>query len=216
MSDVYDIQRLKGLSDGDLALHLENMADRMEEHPAFKDQTLSPCVPGPVKIRGHAVEIKHASNAAKLDPSKEPELQEARERAIQSTRFTCNFVVMYATHVNEPGQLDTIGMERSHRSYRSSAIKPPKRFEKFTVGHGEESGTVKIYVNKWEGKGSVEVQMCTGDPSQADSWRTIQICHSCHIKLKGLEPAQRAYFRVRLINDAGNGPWSDVLELIII
>ena len=216
MSDVYDIQGLKGLSDGDLALHFETMADLMEEHPAFKDQILSPCVPGPVKIREHSVEIKQASIAAKQDPSKEPELQDAREKGIQSVKFTCNFVVMYATHVNEPGLLDTIGMERSHRSSRSTGVKPPKRFEKFTVGHGEESGTVKIYVNKWEGKGSVEVQMCTGDPPQAESWRTIQIGHSCHMKLKGLEPAQRAYFRVRLITDAGNGPWSDVLELIII
>lgn len=216
MSDVHDIQRLKGLSDGDLALHFETMADLMEEHPAFKDQILSPCIPGPAKIREHAVEIKHASIAAKLDPSKEPELQEVRERGIQSAKFTCDFVVMHATHANDPGQMDTIGVERSHRAPRSTAAKPPKRFEKFTVGHGEESGTVKIYVNKWEGKGSVEVQICTGDPSQADSWRTIQIAHSCHIKLKGLEPAQRAYFRVRLINDAGNGPWSDALELIII
>lgn len=216
MSDVYDIQRLKGLSDGDLALHFETMADLMEEHPAFKDQILSACVPGPVKIRGHSVEIKQASTAAKQDPSKEPELQDVREKAIQSAKFTCNFVVMYAAHVNDPGLLDTIGMERFHRSSRNMAVKPPKRFEKFTVAHGGESGTVKIYVNKWEGKGSVEVQMCTGDPSQAESWRTIQICHSCHIKLKGLEPAQRAYFRARLITDAGNGPWSDVLELIII
>lgn len=216
MSDVYDIQGLKGLSDGDLVFHLETMADLLEEHPAFKDQILSACIPGPVKIREHSVEIKQASTAAKQDPAKEPVRQEVREKAVQSVKFTCNYVAMYAAHANDPSLLDTIGMDRSHRSSRNMAVKPPKRFEKFTVAHGNESGTVKIYVNKWEGKGSVEVQMCTADPSQEESWRTIQIFHSCHMKLKGLEPAQRAYFRVRLITDAGNGPWSDVLELIII
>ena len=65
MSDVYDIQGLKGLSDGDLVFHLETMADLLEEHPAFKDQILSACIPGPVKIREHSVEIKQASTAAK-------------------------------------------------------------------------------------------------------------------------------------------------------
>ena len=216
MSDTYDTQRLKDLSDGDLALEFETMADLMEEHLAFKDQNLSPCIPGPAQIRAHALEIKQTSTAAKLDTTKEPERLAAREKAVQSAKFSCQYVVMFSTHANDPSLLDNVGVERVRKATRSTAVKIPDKFKKFTVTHGKESGTVKVYVNSWEGKGSVEVQICYGDPSLQESWQTSKLFHSCHFTMKGLEPARRTYFRVRLLNDAGVGPWSDVVELIIL
>lgn len=216
MSDMYDIQRLRELGDGDLAFHLEDMADLMEEHRAFKDQNLPPCIPGPPKVREHAQEIKQVSTAAKHDQSKGPDIIAARESSIQSVRFICHYVEMFSAHVNDPSVLDTFGVARVHKAPRNTAVRVPKKFDKFTVSHGKESGTVKIYVNSWEGKGSVEVQICYGAPSLEESWQTFKTFHYCHMTLKGLEPARRAYFRVRLHNDAGVGPWSNVVELIII
>lgn len=216
MSEPYDMQSIKELSDGDLALQGETMADLMEEHPAFKDQTLSPGIPGPTEIRENSHDVKQTSTAAKHDPTKEPDRAAARERMLQSIKFCCQYVVMYATHVNNPSLLDTIGVERARRAPRSSGVKMPKKFDKFTVTHGEESGTVKIHVNSWEGKASVQVQICYGDPALEESWQTIRMSHYCHFTLKGLEPARRAYFRARLQNDAGIGPWSDVVALIIL
>lgn len=216
MSEPYDINRLKDLSDGDLALQAENVADNLEDHPAFKDQTIPPCIPGPAQIRQDASQVKQASTAARLDPSKEPERQAARDKMIQSIRFSCQYVVMYATHENDPSHLDTVGVERAHRAVRNTSVKHPDKFSKVKVSHGDKSGAIKMYVNKWEGKGSVEVQICYGDPSSEDSWQLLKIGHYCHITHEGLEPARRAYFRARLLNEAGIGPWSDVVELIII
>ena len=216
MSETYDIQRIKELSDGDLALQGETMADLMEKHPAFKDQILSPGIPGPAQIREIAQEVKQSSTAAKYDQTKEPWRVAAREKLLQSIKFSCQYVVMYSAHVNNPSLLDEIGVDRAHRAPRSSGVKMPKKFDKFSVTHGKKSGTVKIHVNSWEGKASVHVQVCYGDPALEESWQTIKMSHYCHSTLTGLEPARRLYFRARLQNDAGVGPWSDVVELIIL
>ncbi|MGE5463041.1 MAG: hypothetical protein ACM3PS_06790 [Syntrophothermus sp.] len=92
----------------------------------------------------------------------------------------------------------------------------PTKFDRFTVTHGKESGTVKIHVSSWEGKGSVDVHICYGNPESEESWQPIKMAHYCHFTVDGLEPARRAYFRARLIKDSGIAPWSDVVELIII
>ncbi|QWV97208.1 fibronectin type III domain-containing protein [Geomonas nitrogeniifigens] len=216
MSEPFDIPGLRDLSDGDLALQGEAVADLLDEHAAFKDQTLPACIPGPTQIRQDAHQVKQTSTAARLDPSKEPARQAAREKMIQSIKFSCQYVVMYSTHTNNPYLLDTVGVNRVHKAPRSTVIKLPQKFNKVKISHGDKSGAVKIYVNSWEGKGSVVVQVCYGDPSLEESWQQLKMSHYCHFTVEGLEPARRAYFRVRLMNDAGVGPWSEVMELIII
>ncbi len=217
MSDVFNIQTLKNYSDGDLAVHLENMADLLDAHLAFQDANRSPCVPGGNELRVHSAEIKVTSIAAKQDPTKGPARDAAREKALQSVTFCCQHAVMFATHVNDPSHLDTIGMERAKKPTRNTKPVLPKQFEKFLVTHfPEESGAVKIHVNNWDGKGSVDVQICYGDPSREDSWSTVKIGHSCVFSIHQLESARRAFFRARLLNDAGVAPWSKVVELIIL
>ncbi|MGE5463042.1 MAG: hypothetical protein ACM3PS_06795 [Syntrophothermus sp.] len=78
MSEAYDIQKLKDLSDGDLVLRAETVADLMEDHEAFKDQTIPTCIPGPDQIREVAQQVKQKSNLARQDPTKEHERQAAR------------------------------------------------------------------------------------------------------------------------------------------
>lgn len=216
MSEPFDYTSLKDLSDGDLALQLENTADLMENNVAFNEGNRSSCVPGPDALRSLAVEIKHIANAVRHDPSKEQERGSARERAVQSIKFSCQHLVMYSVHVNEPGLLDTIGVNRAQRTPRAGSLKIPRKLDKFSVSHAKKSGGVKIYVNSWEGKASVDTQVCYDDPAQESSWQPLKLSHYCHFTAEGLEPARRAYFRARLINDAGTGPWSNVVELIIL
>ncbi|ACH39967.1 hypothetical protein Gbem_2964 [Citrifermentans bemidjiense Bem] len=216
MSEVFDIQGLKDLGDGDLALQGENIADLMEDHEAFKDQTIPSCIPGPTRIREDAQQVKQTSTAARLDPSKEPERRAAREKMIQSIKFSCQYVVMYSEHTDNPGLLDTIGVDRAHRAPRNSAIKAPTSFYKFTVTHGKKPGSIKVHVSSWEGKGSVDMQICFGNPGLEESWQPLKIAHHCNFTVEGLETARRAYFRARLLKDAGVGPWSETVELIII
>lgn len=216
MSEVYDTQKLKDLGDGDLALYGENIADRLEGHEAFKDQTIPACIPGPTRIREDAQQVKQTSTAARQDPSKEPERRAAREKMIQSIKFSCQYVVMYSAHTDNPGLLDTIGVDRAHRAPRTSAIKAITSFYKFTVTHGKEPGSIKVHVSSWDGKGSVDLQICFGNPGLEESWQPLKIAHRCNFTVEGLEPARRAYFRARLLKDAGVGPWSETVELIII
>ncbi|QXE90189.1 fibronectin type III domain-containing protein [Geomonas subterranea] len=216
MSEPFDITGLKDLSDGDLALCGETLADHLEEHPAYKGQNIPICIPGPGNLREEAHDVKQASNAARQDPSKEPFRLEKRDKIINSIKFSCQYVVMYATHTNDPSQLDGVPVNRQQKAPRSTTVKLPKKFNKFKVSHGDRSGGVKMYVNSWEGKASVDVQICYANPAQEESWQALKMSHYCHFTVDGLEPARRAYFRARLINDAGVGPWSEVVELIII
>lgn len=215
MTELFNIQGLRELSDGDLALRADNIADIMDGHNAFKEPR-SVWAPTPHRVREEAQQVKLASHAARLDPTKEPERMAAREKLIQTLRYCCQCIAMYATYTNDPGQLDTIGMDRAQKPVRSWAAKMPQKFRQFNVSHGKKSGAVKFHVNGWEGKGSVEVQFCYGDPTREDAWAPLKISNYCYFSHEGLEPARRAYFRSRLQNSAGVGPWSDVVELIIL
>lgn len=107
-------------------------------------------------------------------------------------------------------------MELKHRVYTKEQPRKPEKFKKFSAKHGRVSGSVHFYTNGWEGKGSAEVQICEGNPADEASWRMLNIFHTCRMRQDGLESAKRCYFRGRLRNDAGNGPWSEVVELIIL
>uniref|UniRef100_C6E3Q6 Fibronectin type III domain-containing protein n=1 Tax=Geobacter sp. (strain M21) TaxID=443144 RepID=C6E3Q6_GEOSM len=218
MSETHDIHGLKELGDGDLAFEGETIADCLEIHEAFKDKPIPDCIPGPARIREDAQLVKQTSNAARLDPSKEPERRAAREKMIQSIRFSCQYVGMYAEYTGNPGLLDTIGVDRAaQRAPRNAAVKATKKdFNRFTVTHGKVSGTAKVHVSSWPGKGSVDLHICYGNPELEESWQPFRIAHHCNFTLEGLEPARRAYFRARLLNDSGIGPWSETVELIII
>lgn len=217
MSEAFNIQALKDYSDGDLALHLDNMGDLLDAHPAFQLPNRSPCVPAGDNMREHSTRIKATSIAAKHDPTKIPERDAARETALRDVTFCCQHTVMFATHTNDPSHLDTIGVERAKKHTRNTKVGPPEQLTLFTVTHLHgESGAVKIHVNAWEGKGSVLVQICYGDPSREDSWSAIKTGHSCNFTIHQLEAARRAFFRARVQNDAGASPWSKVVELIII
>ena len=216
-SDSFVTNHLKDLSDGDLALQLEMMADVLDDHEAYRDQNLPPCITGPPHLREHAAELKHAAAAAKQDESKDPgRLAAARENGIQGINFAAQYVVMFSVHAKNPALLDSLGLETRHRSYTKEAVKKPGDVTKFIVKHTGVTGSISAYVNNWEGKGSVELQICEGNPADEASWRTLNIFHSCRMRVNGLEPAKRCYFRARLRNDLGNGPWSEVVELIIL
>lgn len=215
--NVFNLAHLKDLSDGDLALQVDTMADLFDGHPAYKDQTLPPWIVGPAQLRAHSVDLRHLSPAAKHDESKEAERQQVREKVVQAITFSSQYVVMFAAHENDSSHLENIGLEPRHRNYNKEAPKKPGMTKKFVVKHNQGvSGSVIASVNAWEGKGSVELQVCEGDPANEASWRTINIFHSCRMMVDGLEPATRCHFRARLRNDAGNGPWSEVVELIIL
>ena len=217
MSDVFVTSHLKDLSDGDLALQLEMSADIFEDHQAYKGKDLPPWILGAADLRGHAVELKHASAAAKQEENKvSPRLVAAREKGIQGLMFAYQYVVMFAAHANDPTLLDNIGLETRHRSYARGALRKPEKPVKFMVKHTDSSGSIYAFVNSWEGKGSVELQICEGDPADEASWRTLNIFHSCRMRASGLEPAKRCYFRARILNNAGKSPWSEVVELIIL
>ena len=214
-NDPFDIIRLRDEGDGDLAFQLETTAGLLDDHPAYRNQNHPPWVVGPTHLRECAVELKQASVAAKHDNSKEPERLLARDNAIQSLTFTGQFVFMFSVHAKDPTVLE-IGLDLRHRSFTKDPPTRPEKPSKFTVKHTGVSGCIYASINAWEGKGSVELQICEGDPADEAAWRILDIFHSCRMRASGLEPASKCHFRARIQNDAGKGPWSEVVDLIIL
>lgn len=216
-NEYYSMRSGRELSDGDLALELETMANVLEDHPAYKGQVIPGWIPDPPALRRHASLVKSASAAAKQDSQKAKERDQVRESGIEAMLFSKQYVVMYSSHHKVPSPLEGIGLKEIHRGYnKHHVVNVPARTSKFKVVHGKESGSINAYVNRWEGKGRVELQICEGDPSVEEAWRTLRVSHVCKIAIEGLEPARRCHFRARYQNDAGNGPWSEVQELIIL
>lgn len=214
--EVFVTNHLKELSDGDLALELETMADMMEDNRAYKDQVLPPCITGPIRLREHAVSLKHASAAAKQDESKEGERLLARENGIQGITFARQYVVMFSVHEKDPTLLESLRPATRPRNFTKAPLREPEAPSGFVVKHTGNSGEIYVSVNSWKGKGSVELQICEGDPAEEASWRTLNIFHGCRMRANGLDPAKRCYFRARIRNDVGTGPWSEIVELIIL
>ena len=213
--DPFDIARLRDEGDGDLALQLETTAGLLDDHPVYKDQNHPSWLTGPGRLRECAANLKHASVAAKQDDSKEPERLVARDTAIQQITFAGQVIAMFSVHENDPSHLQ-IGLDLKHRNYSKEPPRKPEKKPNLQVKHTGVSGSLYASVNTWEGRGSVELQICDGDPKDEASWRVVNIFHSCRMRVEDLEPAKRIYFRARYRNDVGIGPWSEVVEIIVL
>lgn len=222
MAKMHDMVRLpdlaisfKGLSDGDFILKLRHLAPLFESHPAYRHDGLPPWIHGGPHFREHADLMTEALEVAANDKTLEPAVAAARERAVKSIQYAVQYVVMYSDHQQDPTPMGTLGLEFKQKAYGKNKNVPGKP-TKYSVKNGKDSGDIIIQINNGFGsKGSVEVQMTTGDPADEGSWRLLGHYLKCKIEVSGLEPVKKYYFRARFQNTAGYGPWSDVVVLVV-
>lgn len=203
----------KDLSYGDFILKLEQLANTLEPHPAFKDAP--PWVSGPIQFRQHAEAMRVAGSAAEQDEAKEAKQEAARANGQKAIHFSAQYLVMFADHHQAPDMLQNVGMDQKTKG-GSRDIKKSLPFKptKFAVTAGK-NGVVHVLVNHGFEKGGVEVQICEGDPTREGSWRTHDHYYSCRFEIMGLESVKKYYLRVRFKNAAGAGPWSDVETVVV-
>ena len=205
----------KELSDGDFILKLKSLGILFDVHPAY--QTSVPVwVPGGGHFRRHADNLEQAVAAAATDKSKDEERIGIREQGAKAINFASSYVAMYAAHHQDPGALLNLGLELKHKTYnRDASKKLPLKPTKFSAKDDEGVGNMVAFVNNGFGKGSVQLQITDQEPQDEASWRTVGHFYKCRMEVKGLEPVKRYYLRARFRNAAGNGPWSDVISLVV-
>lgn len=203
----------KDLSNGDFILKLEQLANTLDPHPAFKDPP--PWVSGPIQFRQYAQAMRVAASAAEQDEATAAEQEAARANAQKALYFSAQFLVMFADHHQAPDMLQIVGVAQKTRGGSRDMKKSlPSKPTKFSAT-AEKSGVVLVLVNHGFEKGGIEVQICAGDPTTEASWRTYDHYYACRFEIKGLESVKKYYLRVRFKNAAGAGPWSDVETVVV-
>lgn len=103
--------------------------------------------------------------------------------------------------------------ERTHTGSTRTSLEAPAGF---TVKHSEIDGELIAHVAKLQGAGSYELQIAEGDPTNEENWHQYAIfTNGSKMVVTGLTPGHRVSVRVRGINAAGPGAWSDTVTLIV-
>jgi hypothetical protein len=103
--------------------------------------------------------------------------------------------------------------ERTHTGSSKISLEAPAGF---AVKRSELEGELIAHVAKLQGAGSYELQIAEGDPTLEESWHQHAIfTNGSKMVVTGLTPGHRVSVRVRGINAAGPGAWSDTVTLIV-
>jgi len=103
--------------------------------------------------------------------------------------------------------------ERTHTGSTRTSLEAP---EGFTVKRSELEGELIAHVAKLQGAASYELQIAEGDPTVEENWHQHAIyTNGSKMVVTGLTPGHRVSVRVRGINAAGPGAWSDTVTLIV-
>ena len=207
---------LTGLSASDAILKVKNVAAHLGVHAAFEDAPEH--VPGPVKLLQFTDEMTTLVHAIADGAShRKQELKDLQANMERAVTLAAQHVIMVSIYRDDPTLLQNTGLELKQRNYtRHSDLKIPGQPAKFNAKHGRVSKTVMITVQSDSDVVSRELQVCDGDPSLESSWRLVGFYGKCKIEVTGLVPASTCHFRIRGINDAGAGPWSATVTLIIL
>lgn len=111
-----------------------------------------------------------------------------------------------------------VPMRQSTEGVRGSVTELLPAPSDLRLKHGTQSGTVDVHVARLAGAGSYEVQISTAvDPHDATGWVHGTVSpNSQHILLEGLTPLQHVWVRVRGINAAGNGQWTEPMRITVL
>ncbi|MEX8523077.1 MAG: fibronectin type III domain-containing protein [Leptothrix ochracea] len=89
--------------------------------------------------------------------------------------------------------------------------------EGLKLKRGVLGGQVDVRVNRLLGAGSYEAEIAQGDPNVEDNWHhALTSTSSMHMLLRDLPAAQTFWVRVRGINTAGAGLWSEPASIMVV
>lgn len=205
---------LNHLRIGDYIMHISVFADRIETHPAFTDAPVY--VPNAQKFRTYATELRQASEEASYNKRKAKEKDDKRAESQRDYVFAVQHAVMVAVHERNMAMLDSLELEPKQRAHtRSPKHQDIPGMPKLSVKNGKISGTMIATVNRDPATGSIHLQF-TEDPGVDSSWNDLPLFYTCRMESGGFDPVKRYYFRARFENSAGVGPWSPIVNLVII
>ena len=203
------------IKDAELLLKANTIIAAMTDNPNFPE-------PWPVQVpslqvlRDAVAAFQTAvQDALTRDTTKIVLRDQAKDSLLQLLLYLVPYVEMIAK--GDVNILMSSGFdlckERTHTGSSKISLEAPAGF---TVKRSELEGELIAHVAKLQGAGSYELQIAEGDPTLEDNWHQHAIfTNGSKMVVTGLTPGHRVSVRVRGINAAGPGAWSDTVTLIV-
>jgi|GEM_PF-2127272 len=205
-----------GLSINDFIVKMYHMADKSENHAAFKDE-LPEYVTKPSRLRELADELGKARDAAAgHDRDRAAEKKALLAAAQLALSMNANHIVMLSLARNDPGILANCGYEPKQRSSGKLVANLLDLTPEVFVKHGGVSGVIIVLAKRIRKTASIELQMTDQDPTVETSWNGKGIYIKSRIEFKDLEPAKRLHLRARYHEEGRQGRWSSPASIIVL
>jgi hypothetical protein len=214
-----------------VTLHLALNFDRLVEDSfavrigvVIRSLTNNPSYPEPwhgnvaplVRISARYDDYMRASHAAATthDPARVAERNAARDDLVDMFRHLAPYLELQAN--GDRDALISTGFDLRGDTPRATTGPLPAP-EDFRVKHGLRSGTLDVHTARVAGAVSYEAAITTGDPIVEAGWQhALTAASAMHMIIENLTPAQTVWVRVRAINAAGYGAWTEPQHIIVV
>jgi hypothetical protein len=215
LREIYDLNYSK-MGNPDFIIHLGGIGDALKLHSAYLN--LPEEVPKPARFHDLAARLTVAVKAAQYgDSQKKAELDAIRLEAEEASAALAHWALIRFLATKEQSVLANLGLIPKKPVVKNQNQASETAPQNVRVKHGKISGTAILSSGRVTGSASLEVHICQGDPMSEESWKLYDhFPHCSHMELKGLEIGKMYYFRIRCLGNNGHGPWSAIVNLMVI
>ena len=201
---------------------LHEFADALDANKLY-NANRPDSVPAGEKFRGYVSSMKELGvGADRGDSLLKAQRQAVRDLSEMDMDSAVGYLRILAIEMKDPTVLHAIGLPLKDNHQKSAArrVLSPEAIEiHLSVKHLKgDSGTIVIEGSHIRNGGPYLINLCKGEPTSEDSWYNpgghYKSCSK--IVIKGLEPANRYYIRMRTDGPNGPGPWSQAVSIIIL
>jgi len=194
-------------------------ADRLDANELYNTDRPAH-IPSGDKYREHVATMKELGvGAERGDSLLKEQRQEVRNLSEIDMDASVSYIRTIAISKRAPSILLTLGLpgKDTKRSHKRRTKLQAEIYA--TVRHLKDTpGAIVIGASRPRDTGPYLLNLCKGEPVSEESWYNpgghYKNCR--RIVIKGLEPANRYYVRMRTDGPEGPGPWSQVVSIIVL
>jgi len=198
---------------------LYGMADGLDANEIYNADRPSH-IPAGARFREHVTTMKELGvGADRGDSLLKDQRQAVRELSEIDMDASVSYLRTIAIHRRDPSILRTLCLPAkvNHQKSRKTPMHTMEIHLELGYPKGEH-GAIVIMGNHYRNGGPYLINLCKGEPISEESWYNPGGHHnSCRrIVMRGLEPANRYYVRMRTDRPEGPGNWSQVASIIVL
>lgn len=200
---------------------LHGLADGLDANEHYNANRPGHLPPGG-RYREHVSTMKElGAGADRGDSLLKDQRQAVRELSEIDMDASVSYMRTIAISKRDPSILHGLGLPlkpNHHKSSRRSVSTQAVEIHLEVKHLKGESGAIIVMGNHVRNGGPYQINICKGEPTSEESWYNPGGHHiSCRrIVIRGLEPANKYYIRMRTDGPDGPGHWSQPVWIIVL